>query len=479
MPTDEELLAQVNKLGTELQKRARTSRKLHNYRDGECPFPAAVVRARLTNAYQALMPMAAAAWGGLVVDSVQDRLTVAGIRSDDQATDEAVWGVWQDNAMDAESKLAHDSALVDGRSFATIWPDASGKPEIVLDNAEQMIVQYQEGSRRKRVAALRYWMDGDVPHATLYRPEAIYKFAGPKNSSGFSGTQWERRDVLDEAWPLDNPFRIVPVVELAVNRRLKPGCFGSARGEFENCLGVIDKINLLTFLGLVVALWMGFPLRGVIGDKIAYEILKDDDGNPILDSVTNQPVEKPVAPFDADADSVFQLENPDAKIVSYDAADRKNLSVFAELTELAYLTKTPAHYFPLSTGISNISADAIVALEGGMHAKTDGHKGSLGEGWEEALRVAGMMLPTPVALSPRAALAWRDSESRSLAERADAAVKLKDLLPWQAIAERVLDATNDEIDRWTVMRASDGFNALLAAAASSVPAVVPTAPPAK
>jgi hypothetical protein len=453
VPTESELQAQLNKTGSELEKRARRSGKVNGYYEGKCPFPAAVVRARLTNAYRLLMPMAEVPWGSLVVDSVQDRLEVTGIRDSlgGKDVEEAVWGVWQDNAMDAESKLAHKEALIDGRCFATIWPEGGGAPQITLDNASQMIVQYAEGSRRHRLAALRHWLADDVPHATLYRPDGIYKFEGPKHSTGFSGTRWQRREVDGETWPLANPHGIVPVVELAVNRRLKAGSFGHARGEYEHVLGLIDRINLLTFLGLVVALWMGFPLRGVIGDKI----LRDDDG-------------KAIAPFDADADSIFQLEKPEAKLAEYKAADRKNLSIFAELTQLAYITKTPAHYFPMDSGLSNISADAVRALEGGLHAKTAGHKGTLGEGHEEILRVGGLMLPTPVKLSPRAELQWGDHESRSLAERADAAGKLKEILPWQALAETVLNASQGDVARWEAMRSSDALGRLLDAAQQPV-----------
>lgn len=462
MATESELLAQIATLGPELEKRARLSRKLHRYKDGECPFPTAVVRARMTHAYQVLMPMAQAAWGALVVESVEDRLEVAGITAEDKDAANAVWGVWQANRMDAESQLAHAAALTTGRAYATVWPDEAGEPEIVLDTSEQMIVQYREGSRRRRQAALRYWTEGNVPMATLYRPDGIYKFQGPKNSSGFHGTQWTRRDVLDEAWPLENPLNVVPVVELAVNRELRPGAFGYARGEFQHCLGLIDRINLLTFLGLVVALWLGFPLRGVIGDKI----LRDDDGNPI-------------PPFDAEADSIFQLENKEAKLAEFKAADRGNLSIYAELDQLASITKTPRHYMPMQNGMTNLSADAIRASEGGLHAKVPKHKGTLGEGWEDVLRLSGLMLDQAVDLSPRAQLMWVDHESRSLAERADAAVKLNGILPWQALAERVLNATQDDITRWETMRASDALSTLVAAARQPAsPAGAPAPAPA-
>jgi hypothetical protein len=84
-----------------------------------------ITDAKLTKAYGRLMPLAEAPWGALVVESVLDRLEVAGIRSGDKAVDDAVWGVWQDNQMDSESKLGHDAALLSGRAFALIWPDTN------------------------------------------------------------------------------------------------------------------------------------------------------------------------------------------------------------------------------------------------------------------------------------------------------------------------------------------------------------------
>jgi hypothetical protein len=61
----------------------------------------------------------------------------------------------------------------------------------------------------------------------------------------------------------------------------------------------------------------------------------------------------------------------------------------------------------------------------------DGTRAALGEGHlEEVLRLGGKMLD--VVMSKRASSMWKDSESRSLAERADAASKLKDILPPEA-----------------------------------------------
>lgn len=466
---DAQLQAKLDKLGSKLASRASRERLLDRYYDGAAPLPVAIVQANITRAYVMLMSQSTAPWGATVVDAVADRLAVTGIDSGDKATDSALWGLWQDNQLDSESTLVHTSALISGRAFGMVWPDPDdddGMPEFTFDGSGQMIVQYEEGSRRERVAAMRYWCDDDtdaddVPNATLYLPDGIYKFQGAdKGLYGPGGVTWEAREVDGEPWPIPNPYGVVPVVELPVNRRLKPGQWAYARGEFEHVLALIDRINLLTFLGLVVAFWMGFPLRVLIGEKI----LRDDDDNPI-------------APFKIGSDQVVQLENPDTKLDSWPAADRTNLSIYAELEQLSALTKTPSTYFPHSGSISNLSADAIRGLEVGLVSKIPKHKVTLGEGWEELLRVGGMMLDNPVELSPRAELQWSDHESRSLAERADAASKLVNILPEQALAEYVLNLTAEQLARIQAQRANDAISQVIAAAAKPVTPPALEAPP--
>jgi Phage portal protein, SPP1 Gp6-like len=485
-PTFDELVAQVNRLSKELDKRVAIHEALEPYYENDnkdLALPPAVTEARLTTVYRYLMPVSEAPWGSLVVDSKLDRLEVSGITDNgNDAAADAVWGVWQDCHMDSESKLAHGAALLDGRCFATVW-EVDGKPDIALDDMTQMIVEYAEGSRHRRTAALRRWMDDGRVYATLYRPEGLYKFQAPPKDSAKTRTEWEQRKVASEDWPSPNIFRNgeIPVVEIPVNRRLKPGRFPYARGEFAHCTGLIDRINLLTFLGLVVAIWMGFPLRGIIGDKIRREVLKDDDGNPIIDATTGDALTKALPPFDAQAGSVAQFENPEARTFEFKAADRKNLRVFAELDELAVISRTARHYFPLEQGMSNLSAEAIVASEGGMLAAVTGHKSTLGEGWEDVLRLGGRLLPRPVELSQRAEMDWKKHESRSLAEQADAFVKFtsgNSPLPWMAAAELALNATRDQLNRWQSEQATSALAQLVAAAqqpnGNGVPGGVPT-----
>lgn len=470
---------ELKDLCQQLDRRCSLVGILDRYREGDSPLPPAITQAGVTKAYRMLMPVSEAPWASLVVDSTMDRLEPDGIATGTKTMDKAIWDVWQSNSMDSESKLAHDAALVHGRANALVWPkEGEDVPQISLDGADTTVIRYAQGSRRQRVSALRRWIGDDKkPYATMYLPDQIFKFIGPKDSSGTGETtKWTPRMVDGEDWPMTNKFGVVPWVEIAVNRRLKPGSFPYARGEFTHCTGLIDRINLLTFLGLVVAFWMGFPLRGTIGEKIRTEVLTDDKGEPIIDARSGKPKARAVPPFDAMAPGIFQLENPDAKVAEYTAADRRNLSVFAELDQLATITKTPRHYFPMETGMSNLSADAIRASEGSLHAKVTGYKASLGEGWEEVLRLCGQMSKESIEVPPTAELQWKDHESRSMAERADAASKVKDLFPWQLVAAKFLDMSQSEIDTIATQRGGDVIGQLAAAATAQPVQVAVNAP---
>src|SRR4051812_47978183 len=153
---DPVVLAQVAKLTAELDKRSRKHTELARYVDGGSPLPSAVVRAKVTRAYRNIMGISEAPWADLVVSSSSDRLEVAGIRDNNQATADVAWGHWQDNAMDLESKIAQNSILMDGRAYAMVWREPGSKfPEVTLDSMASMIVEFEEGSRRKRKIALR------------------------------------------------------------------------------------------------------------------------------------------------------------------------------------------------------------------------------------------------------------------------------------------------------------------------------------
>ena len=454
-------LALLKEMSTELQKRASKYRVIQAYRSGESPIPQSIARAEVTNAYRMLMAFSQTNYGRLIIKAAKSRLEIGGIRTGDQAIGDQCWKIWQANHMDALSARAHDAVLTHGRAFAIIWPSENedGIPTITIENSATVIVKYADGQPYVRVAALRQWTDDSFPYATLYMPDGIYRYVGQKDASGGPDTNWLPREMPDgEEWVLPNPAGdVLPVIEISTNCELDDSCYGAASGDFESCIGLLDRINVLEFLRLVIAFTSGFPIRAVIGDKI----LRDDKGNPI-------------APFKLAADVIAQLENPSAKIEQIEATDLKSFgeAIDHDVETLAGITQTPA-YYKRSIPIQNDSADAIRASDSPLNARVDDHKPELGEGWEEVNRVSALMLPNPVSVPADAEIRWVNRENRSLSERADAATKLSAIMPWQALAEICFEATQDQIARWEAMRASDSLNTLLAAQSPSPPAPIP------
>lgn len=453
--TEAERIDLLKEMVTELAKRGKRYRRIRRYRTGDCPIPPAIQRARVTRAYQMLMALSPTNYARLIVKSATSRMEIGGIRTGDRALDRILWGLWQGTRMDSQSRLVHDDVLTYGRAFAIVWPsDDEGEdalPSITFENMATVIVKYSEEAPHGPVAALRSWVEKDVPYATIYLPDGVYKYRGAKGSGIADVSRWERRTVftdqededgpIPEEWPLENPAgpKRLPVVEIATNRLLDDSCYGYAEGDFESCLGLLDRINVLEFLRLVIAFTSGFPVRAVVGQRI----LRDDN-------------DRPIAPFRLAADVIAQLESPSARLEQLDPSDLESFgnAINHDVETLAGICQTPAYYLR-SVPIQNVSADAIRASDAPLNARVDDHRPNVSDGWEDMVAVAGIMLPAPVQVPRSTEIRWLSKELRSLSERADAATKLREVMPWQAIAELCFDASQDQIGRWEEMRRRD------------------------
>lgn len=449
--------AWLKKLNDELDTRQAPVQKLEEYHAG---FPAVPEHVRLVveeAEYRVLMRQSVTNWPELITDSVDERLEVTGFKfgAGDQL-DKSAWELWQRNNLDSDAGLIHQAALVCGRAFVIVWAGKDG-PSIVPEHASTTVVAY-DVTTGERTAALRRWFQDGYCYATLYLPDALYKYRSKaKTESAPTSDQWEPREVEGEVWPLNNPLEVVPVVEFAVNRSLggytlgtrldKPAAqsreFGSGAGEYERVLPVVDRINTTTFSLLLAQLYASFPVRALIGEPIKYEEVKDEDGEPTGE-------EKALPPFRIAVNRLVQLENPDAKLQQLPESDLENYikSAEASIRHLAAITKTPPHY--LLGEMVNLSADAIRAAEAGLVSKIYKHQRTLGESWEEVIRLALAVEGTAKLEDGQSAeTLWKNPESRSMAERADAASKLKDLLPAEAVWEAVLQATPQQVAKWS------------------------------
>ncbi len=446
-------------LGAELDRRRYTIRKLDRYYDGDHDAPEHIKQVKLEPEYKLLLKQSITNWPQLIVSAVEERCIPQGIRFGGEL-DQQAWDVWQRNYLDADCQTLHTSAFTDGRAGAVVWADPKndGKALVTYEHASNLIVAYEPGSRRRRAAALRRWQDDDETwHATLYLPDGLYKFSGPKGAAPPSIEAWKPREVAGEDWPLDNPLKVVTAVEFAVNRSLRPcrGPFVHARGEFEGVLPVIDRINTTIFAELLAQAYASFPVRALLGEPIKW--LKDAEGELVRDA-DGKPTALP--PFKKLAvDRFLQIENKDAKIQQLEGSDLDNYIKAAEshIRHLAAVTKTPPQY--LLGELVNISADGMKVAESNLLSKVRSHMRVLGEDHEEVTRIGLMVEGRDAGSVVDAELLWKNPEIRSDAQLADATLKLKDVLPWRMQME-YLGYSDKEIARAEELRGDDVFAAV-------------------
>lgn len=375
----------------------------------------------------------------LVVDAVEERLNVQGFRfGTNPVADKEAWDLWQSNGLDALSQLAHQESLIKGDSYAIVWAKSDGTPRVTIESAEQCIVGYAPGDRTQRVAALKSWKDADGLHATLFLPDAVYKFIQPTNGA----VSWEADQGADDAWPIPNPLGVVPVVPLT-NRPSLTSPYGVS--EFLNVIPLQDGINKTLADMLVASEYIAFPQRYATG----LEIPVDDQGNS-------------VSPFNIALDKFLVSEDPNTKFGSLTAGDLSNYVKAIEtlVQHLSTETRTPPHYFNVGGNLP--SGDAIKAAETGLVAKSRRKMRFYGEAWEEVMRLCFKVMGDPKADITNSETIWADPEYRSESELADALVKRAAIgVPRQQLWE---DAgySQTQISRFHAMEVADSLDSLLA-----------------
>ncbi|WP_143596477.1 phage portal protein, partial [Streptomyces albidoflavus] len=346
-----------------------------------------------------------------------------------------LWRIWQANSMDADSDMLIGEAVRVGRSFALVAPNPEdpATPLITAEDATQAIVAYRPGSRRVRAAGLKCWLDdwGGLLMATLYLPDAVYKYEAPAPKAGSAGKpKWTARQVDGEAWPAPNPLGLVSLVELP-NR---PDLLGEAHSEIEDVLDIQDRINKTLIDRLMAQEFSAFRQRWATG----YELPEDEQGQP-------------VEPFRSAVDRLWVAEDSAVKFGEFGATDLTPYlkAAEADVQHMAARTRTPAQY--LLGQLSNVNGETLKASESGLVSKVRQRQRPLGEGMEEVARLALRAAGSDRDLS-RIETIWRNPEFRTEGELVDALVKMSTLgVPQEALWER-WGASQTEIAQWSQLR---------------------------
>jgi Phage portal protein, SPP1 Gp6-like len=425
----EEAVKLLDVLYRQLMARQGTLKLTSDYYDGHHRLSFAT--AQFAKYWGALFSEFSDNWCAVVVDSKSERLVVRGVRIGNELADKEFWRVWQTNGLDADSGLAFVDALAQGRAYVLVWgnPEDEETPVVTFESPQEAIIAYEPGSRRRRKAALKCWVDQDanVEYATLYTPIEMWKFqrsfASPilrdiGTASG-GGYQWTLRDVVGEDNPHPNPMGEVPMVELPNRSRLAT----EPVSEIVNVIPLQNAVNIIWSHLLTASDFAAFPQRVILGMEVPKRPIVDAAG----EVVGHEPIED-LAPLAVDR--VIALENPDAKIGQWAAADLTNYTSVIEIAvgHIAAQTRTPPHY--LVGRMANLSAEALKAAETGLVSTVYEKQVYFGEAVREMARLVCLAQSDPAKAEAMrtAAVQWKDPESRSEAELADALGKLATMI---------------------------------------------------
>ena len=368
----------------------------------------------------------------LAVTALAERLRITGFAGDD-----GLWADWVRNDLDQTSGVAHREALLFGDSYVIVWADRYGRPNVTVESAKQVAVLTDPGTRQT-VAAIKRWEDRErnVTDAVMYLPDRIVKFhaeqAGAVTPTGFK--------VVEE---LANPLMTVPVVNLRNTDRIL-GDWGCS--EIDDLKPLVDALNKSLADMMVTSEYVGRPRRWATGIELSEEAVTDDDGTPVLDDA-DQPVMTEVNPI-PEGHRAMISENSEAKFGQLVAADLAGYeaSVRVILGQIMAVSTLPAHYVGVFTD-NPASADALRAAEASLVARCEARQAQFGRAWEQ---VAKLMIAVRDGRDPSLIddirVQWADAATRSVAQEADAVVKLyaAGLLP-RTYALSKLGYSDDEI----------------------------------
>lgn len=418
---------------------------LRAYAEGRSPIPH--VPGVDPNEAHEWMKDARTNWAALVIDSPGERLGVDGFRFGDKSeADDDANAIWQENGMDAESDLVHYGALSQRRSFVLVEEDEKGRPRLLHKSARQVAVARDPHDPRKIAAGLFLrrddWTGGS--QATLWTPDGNwYGF-----SSKYEDVVFPRHGARLDAWDAllmpngdeasgPNTLGEVPLIPFVNRRNRRPEGFA----EHEDVLRIQNRI-MISLISLVAAMRYGaFRQRWASGLEV--------DEDPMTG--------KAISPFKLDIKTMWTVADPEAKFGDFQATDLRPYiaAVESAVQDLAAISKTPPHY--LLGQVVNVSGDALKAAETGLASKVKAKKREFGESWERVMRLAFRVLGDARADEMQAETIWADSESRTVSELADAAVKKASAgVPWRQRMED-MGYTPQQIARMEVDRAADAM----------------------
>lgn len=371
------------------------------------------------NEHDALMRKSFTPMLGLVVSALSQASYVDGYRSPKAADDAPSWAIWQANGFDSRQVAVHRGAFSHGLAYVTVMPgELNGERMPVCRgvSARKMIAVYRDAAEDEWPEyALRGEKSGDKWMLRLYDEDVVHRLSIDDLGGELEYITYDEHEM-----------GVPPVVRVPNTLDLD----GRAVGEVEPFIPVAARYDQSTWDRMMVQRYASWKIRYATGmAKPETEAGKQAQKLKLAQ------------------DDILMAENPATKFGTLDETTLDGFIAAAEsdVQTLAAVSQTPPQY--LNGDMTNLSADALAMAEATLMRKAAERHTVIGEAHEQWLRLAGSWMGVDV--DPGAQVKWRDVESRSLAQVADALGKIADQLhfPAQLLWEKIPGFTQTDIEQ--------------------------------
>jgi hypothetical protein len=379
----------------------------------------------------------------LVEDAFASGLTVEGFRSPEETQDAPAWALWQRHKLDARQSEIHRPTIRYGSAYAIYV----GK-KLALRSPRQVFAVYEDPTVDEwPVYALETWIDRSearpVRRGRLIDSTHVYSLnLGPVVKARPNKDNEPRTPIKPEqdAEPEPHGFDHTPVVRF-VNKRDDEEL---VVGEVEPLIVDQRAINTVNFDRLVVSRFGAFKQKYAIGwaPATAEELAKS--------SVAR----------------LMSFADENVKVGTFDASDPDSYTKLLQDMKAQVALSAQVPIVTVLGSLTNVGAETVAIADGSYSRKLKDKRGSLGESWEQLLRLMGA--DEEIKVDDAAEVVWVNTDARSFQAVVDGISKL-------VAAGVPIEVLVDEIPGWTKQRADQARAAIRRQAGRAVTQVIAAA----
>jgi hypothetical protein len=426
--TQQEAMKHLDRMYRKLEPQAKEARELKGFYRGDQPLKFASTE--WSEEHRAQYDDFSDNWCEVVANSNAERVNVIGIKLPSKTgkmsakqtpAERKIWDTWRRAEMDSLSQQGFLDAIVARRSFGYVWGNDDGSPLPGWKSAEQAVVEYDPITGIDRRFGLLVWDDEDagMEWADVYTKAEVWRFKRTKGITSTSGLILPGSTTVVGGWIYvetgANHLELVPLVEFGNRPILGHGPLSDIGGT----ASMQDAINLLWAYLFSAADFASMPARVIMGQQ--------PPKIPILDANGVKVGERVIDPKELTNGRLLWLTGEKTNINQWDAADLAKFTAVIEqcVGHIAAQTRTPPHYLVANKGLSNLSGDALKAAETGLVSKVRQTVSYFEPRMRDLLVLLALQLGDKQAAEQAklARIVWKDVESRSDAQTADAMLK--------------------------------------------------------